>query len=186
MPERTPESEPRARQLGAKFRVSVANPLSLRWPAVCACCGETPETTVSLQYSKSSGPVTKTSRWMVPACNTCRSHIETAQGASGWYGIGCMGGALLIAAICYQVSVLFTVLCMAIWVSGFIYVSVQLQKTNKAEAEKQMKPSCTAIKFASYVRQYDGVFDQRYIDIFTFSNERYAVAFREMNNGKIG
>jgi serine/threonine protein kinase len=180
-PEPTPPEEiPAPRMHRPTWRPSIpyegpydveATGSELRWPGNCACCFESADSSLPVQYTAGGGFLglfEETRAWDVPYCSQCLDHVQADQNRPG----GNLGGAVAGALIGGPLGLLVGVGSAAY----ALYGASQHQK----KLETLLRPTCVAVGPAA---AYRGWYDDTHT--FTFLNWSFADAFVRENGGSL-
>lgn len=177
-----------------RVEVLLKNQPRPNWPSICACCGGSAETAILITDKKFEEHQTKRADHRVPSCNFCTHHQEVGA-APDRYGVGCAAGTVIIGLAAWAAlsnrrpfgtgtmsDVWTLVLIEVAWVILYFFIRTKIAMRNRDDAQAMMSARCTGTVFADFERQYSGVFDEKFIDRFWFTNAEYAMKFRNANS----
>jgi serine/threonine protein kinase len=143
----------------------------LRWPQRCACCFESPDSTLQIEHTTGGGFLgmfRETRGWDVPYCRHCLEHIDLERSRPG----GNLGGALTGAVIGGGLGLLIGL--------GSAAYALYGAASHMSKLESLLKPGCVAVGPSVVYRDW---YDDTHA--FTFLNHSYAEAFRRDNDGML-
>jgi hypothetical protein len=151
----------------------------LSWPRMCACCGETADSSLCVAASKTTGTRVqhkKTSWWDVPYCATCLAHKALYESAVWWLRGGLATGIVLWIFVGRTSGS-----GIAGFIVGVITVGASFWLYGKAQsaARAQMKASCCTPTAAVRYLDWHGNFHT-----FVFESESYTDEFLAANSRK--
>jgi len=150
------------------------------FPQQCACCGESPETTLSASASKSTGKrvVHTTSKsWEFPYCTRCASHVRAAREAVT--AITIIAIVSVIVALYLHFGVDQSGIGLFVALAG-IGTAIYLHQVLMAKAKAMCSASCVTVKSAVGYVGWQGT-----CHMFEVLSSQYALAFMVANQSKL-
>lgn len=163
------------------------------FPQQCACCGGTPNTSLSASHTKTSGKRVVKSRtwsWEFPYCTSCLAHVSAYSNAAvaGWLvAIAGIGGAVFSAFI-------HEVLPYVIGVAALVAMVMAVSHL-QGKARALCSPTCAVVTRAvSYVNWHGtahtfDIVSRNYAALFMLSNAKkllnLSTAAREVMNSYV-
>lgn len=161
----------------AQYPIKVSARL-LSWPHQCCCCGEFPDTELSVTATRAKGVRvirTTSHTWRVPYCSSCLGHIRRYRRARLLTVLGIL--VALFSGFVEAMSVPTVGIAMvAIIISATVFIRLLIRQA----AENLTKASC-ACQFEAV--EYLGW--HYTIHQFAFVSWAYAKAFATLNSKKI-
>ncbi len=154
------------------------------FPRVCVCCGEQPDTQISVSLTQTKGKKTRTQSWPFPCCSDCLNHHKAISSAillpnaAFWLGVTLAISALTLTSRYPIISLLLAISGICFMVYGY-----RQKKLNRTQARiAKRKKTCIADDPHTIVRymRWEGN-----LHVFNISSESYAFAFMQANQQKL-
>lgn len=150
------------------------------FPQQCACCGATPQTTLTASASRSTGKRvvhTTTKAWDFPYCIPCIGHVRTAKSA-GTLATFIIITSFIIAGLVGFASDAWT---GAVWVGvAGVVCGIWAHHSLMKKAKRMCLPNCTCVKSAVGYQGWQGSCHE-----FEVVSPAYALAFMGGNHTKL-